>query len=130
MEERGIQRDHYLVHHLIAAPMMQGIPLRVRSDHNYAKNVTEEATRPSQIRFHLDTTSKSLSWSNDAETEWECHSSIKAREEAPKATPKVASVPLQKWCWGLMSLPMLQPLASSAVEDRIEQPSFSRTFCM
>ena len=55
----------------------------------------------------------------------------RAREEAPQGTDsKLASVLLQKWCWGLMSLPLLQLLASSAVQDGLDQPLLRSNFCM
>ena len=46
-----------------------------------------------------------------------------AREDSPQGTSsKLASLLLQRWCWGMMSLPLLQRLASSAVQDGLEQP--------
>ena len=55
----------------------------------------------------------------------------RAREEFPQGNnSKLASVLLQKWCWGLMSLPLLQMLASASVEDGLEQPLLRYPCCM
>ena len=59
------------------------------------------------------------------------HAADMASEGAPQGTSsKLASVLLQKWCWGLMSLPMLQLLASSAIEDGLDQPLLRSSICM
>ena len=55
----------------------------------------------------------------------------RAREGGPQGTTSnLATVLLQKWCWGLMSLPMLQLLASAAVQDGLEQPLLRLSICM
>ena len=35
---------------------------------------------------------------------------------------KLAIILLQKWCWGTMSLPLLQSLAAAGVQDGLQQP--------
>ena len=47
-----------------------------------------------------------------------------AAAEQPKPSSTLAKLLLEKWCWGSMTLPTLQALASAAVQDGLDHEFF------